>query len=305
MKNHLESEPESPFFMWASFPKPHSAFDPPRPYDKMYDPREMPEPIGSIELLKERGLGYICARENMYMWRFFSPEARKLIKAYYYGLISHQDMQVGRLLDFLRKKNIEENTLVIYTADHGEMLGDFGIYFKTCFYSGSVKIPLIIKYPGVFPAGLNSDVPAGLQDILPTFLAAAGLKPGHDVDGFDLAGVIRRGKAERQYYVSQCFEPPNQQYMAADKNWKYIYHQRGGIEELYSLNEDPHELNNLFQSSRADASAVRRRMREYVIEWCRENGDRQMLGAHGLVKAEPESPKDFKDAPNPHGRRFY
>lgn len=304
MERHLREEPGKPFFMWASFPKPHSAYDPPRPYDAMYDPREMPPPAGCLRLLEERGLDFLRGREKEYNWQTFSPEARQVIKAYYYGLVSHQDFQAGRLLDFLREKGIYDNTVVIYTADHGDMLGDFGIYFKSCFYGGSVRVPLIIKYPGVFEGGLRPAQPAGLQDILPTLMGLAGGPLEYDADGLDLAGVVRDG-ASREYYVSQCGDDPRQQYMAAGERFKYIYHQAGGMEELYDMEDDPYELNNLAGSDSPEAVSAARAMREYLVEWLVINGDTMMLDKNGLAKAERPGISAPDEKPGPFGRRFY
>lgn len=304
MQRHLREKPDKPFFMWASFPKPHSAFDPPRPYDSMYDPREMPAPAGCVRMLQERGLDFLRRREKAYKWETFSPEARKVIRAYYYGLVSHQDMQAGRLLDFLRQNGVYDNTIVIYTADHGDMLGDFGIYFKSCFYNGSVKVPLIIKYPGVFDGGLKPVEPAGLQDILPTLMNLAGEPLEHDVDGADLAGVMR-GDASREYYVSQCGDNPCQQYMAAGKGFKYIYHQAGGVEELYDIEDDPSELNNLACSDSSGAVSAVNDMRNYLIEWLRRNEDMMMLDGKGLAKTERPGIPEPQEKPGPFGRRFY
>ena len=83
----------------AWFTKPHTAFDPPRPFDARYDPRQMPDPVGSVELLAERGLTAFASRPAEYEWNEFSPEAMRTIKAHYYGLVTFQDLQVGRLLD--------------------------------------------------------------------------------------------------------------------------------------------------------------------------------------------------------------
>ncbi len=304
MGEHLEKEPDKPFFMWASFPKPHSAYDPPRPYDAMYDPRDMPPPAGTIRMLEERGLYHLARREKQYMWQFLSPGAKNVIKAHYYGLVSHQDSQAGRLLGFLREKGIEENTVVIYSADHGDMLGDFGLYFKSCFYSGSVKVPLIIRYPGVFDGGLMPGPPAGLQDIMPTLIELAGEPLAVGVDGENLADVTA-GAASREYYVSQCGDEPRQQYMAADENWKYIYHQQGGAEELYNLAEDPSELNNLAGTDSAEAASAEKNMREYLVEWCRENDDAMMLEDGMLAREENEKPPEEAQIHSPYGRRLY
>ena len=305
LDRHLKKNPDSPFFIFASFPKPHSAYDPPRPFDQLYDPRSLPGPVGDISMLKERGLGQFYSRHFEYEWDTLSPEAKKTIKAYYYGLVSFQDAQIGRLLDDLRARGLEENTVVVYTADHGDMLGDFGLYFKEIFYNGSVRIPMMISLPGTIPGGVKTDSPAGLQDLLPTLLAMTGEPLQAEVDGRSLLPAIFEGRDVRKYYVSQCHDHPKQQYMVADREWKYIYHQDGGIEELYNMREDPCELVNL-ADGRGGKSGITGPMRDYLIDWCREIGDLTMLEGGGLA-AGPQRQYFKRNSPDVKlfGRRYY
>jgi len=300
MDRHLRENPGRPFFMWASFPKPHSAFDPPRPYDSMYDPRELPKPAGTIEDLVERGQLYWYDQWRIRYWDLLSPECKQVIKAHYYGLCSFQDEQVARLTGFLKDKNIENETVVVYTADHGEMLGDFGIYFKANMYNASVMVPLMISYPGVIPAGVVSGALVGLQDILPTLLALTGEPLGTPVDGTDLLEDI--GGPGRGTYISQCGDDPMQEYMAADKNFKYIYRQMGGHEELYDQNNDRPELNNL--AGDAAYSAIMDKLKKYLYDWCAAN-DPAMLDGNGFVTSPQAFGSDKTPRHNQYGRRLY
>lgn len=304
MKKHIGEKPENPFFMWASFPKPHSAFDPPRPYDRMYDPREMPDPVGDIEMLKERGFDAKYMDHYKYMWNLLSNEAKKVIKAYYYALISFQDKQIGRLLDFLEENDLREDTIVVYTTDHGDMMGDFGLYFKQNFYNGSVHIPFMISYPARIQGGRASEELAGLQDLLPTLLSLSGEPLQQEVDGKDLTPVLLENKPVRDYYISQCNEGQKQQYMVADKEWKYIYHVLGGVEELFHETEDSHELKNLAESTETQIMDVKQKMREYLVTWCRENGDTGILENNELIQVE-KPPMEIPKVNNPFGRRFH
>lgn len=305
MQQHIDEKSDQPFFMWASFPKPHSAFDPPHPYDQMYDPRKLPDPVGSFEMIKERGLASHVANYYTFLWHLLSPEAKKVIKAYYYGLISHQDKQVGKLLDFLERNGLRENTIVIYTSDHGEMLGDFGLYFKSNCYNASIRVPLMISYPDKLAKGHQSDELVGLQDLLPTLLSLTGEPLECEIDGQDLSPVLLKQQPVRQYYVAQCLGEPKQQYMVASKEWKYIYHEQGGIEELYQQKHDPNELDNKANSDDPHIAAIQQQMREYLIEWCRNNGDEMMLEAGDLKQSTPIGSLEKPKIPNPFGRRYY
>jgi arylsulfatase len=305
MQTHIENQKETPFFMFVSFPKPHSAFDPPRPYDSMYDPRDMPRPIGNIDILKDRGLDRQIKTHYAHMWDLLSPEAQKVIKAFYYGLISHQDKQVGKILDFIEASGLRDDTIVVYTADHGEMLGDFGLYFKSNFYNGSVRVPLMISYPQKIQKGIVSEQLVGLQDLLPTLLSLAEAPLEANVDGKDLSPVIFQNQPVRDYYIGQCKEDPYQQYMITSSRWKYIYHQCGGVEELYDQIEDYSELNNMAGSQEPDIQHVLETMRKELIAWCVANHDHAML-VNGTLKISERDPSTSWSKPaNPFGRRLY
>lgn len=309
MKHHLEQKSDKPFFMWTSFPKPHSAFDPPRPYDEMYDPRDMPAPTGNMGILKDRGLDQFVQNHYKYIWDKLSPASQKVIKAFYYGLISHQDHQVGKLLDFLDAQGLKENTIVVFTSDHGEMLGDFGMYFKKNFYNGSVRVPLMISWPGTIKPQ-KSDELVGLQDLLPTLLSLTGTPLEQEVDGKDLSCQLLGGTNEqsasiRDYYIAQCGDDPQQQYMVLDKTWKFIYNQRGSVEELYHQQEDVAELNNLADYNDPAIQTVKDQMKQYLIDWCRENGDEGMLDGDVLKVLECVPNFEMPTRDLPFGRRFY
>ncbi len=300
LKEHLAQRPDRPFFLHASFPKPHSAFDPPHPWDRMYDPRQMPLPQGDIDLLKSRGLDDLVLQNWEYMWDLLSPQAKQTIKAHYYGLISLQDQQVGRLLDFLDENGLTEDTIIVYTADHGEMLGDLGVYFKVKLYNGAVRVPLMFAYPRRLPAGASCDMPAGLHDILPTLLSLAGAPLTQPVDGIDLTPAMLGQPQTRACMVSQTQESPYQQYMVADKRYKYIYHEVNGVQELFDQQTDRAELHNLAEELPELTDAYRR----YLIQWCRENGDEAMLDGDGL-KMTPLHLEQMPPRAKHFGRRLY
>jgi arylsulfatase A-like enzyme len=311
LKQHSEQFPGDPFFMWASFPKPHSAYDPPRPYDQLYHPHDMPSPIGDISMLNERGLDLLEAEYRKYGWDTLSPQAKKVIKAHYYGLVGLQDKLIGRMLDYLEQNGLSEDTIVVFTSDHGDMLGDFGLYFKKVFYNGSVKIPLIIRYPRAIRSGIVTDELAGLQDLLPTLLGLTGEPLDQQIDGVNLLPVLEQDQAVRRYFVSQSNnEASAQRYMVADKRWKYMYHTLGGVQELYDLHEDPHECCNLAGSTDAEIVERQDELRNYLLTWCVDNEDLSMLQEGGLLRVEKtgEGKKQAKESgkgPYGHfGRRF-
>jgi arylsulfatase A-like enzyme len=277
LDKHYHESPEKPFFMWTSFVKPHSAYSPPRPYDAMYDPRAMSAPTGSIDDIRKRGLTYMYKNHREFMWDKFSPEAMKNIKAHYYGLITLQDEQIGRIIDNLEAKGVLNDTVIIYTADHGDMLGDFGLYFKSNMYNASIRVPFMVSYPEKMPCGTVSAALCGLQDILPTLLSLCGIDYSYNFDGMDLTTAVNGGG--RKEYIGQCLTGSEQQYMLCDSSYKYIYHALNGIEELYTM-DDIKELTNLA----AEHPALTAKYKQSLTKWCVENGDETVINNGELVK---------------------
>ncbi len=273
---HCRERPRQPFFMWTSFIKPHPPYDPPRPFDTLYDPREIPQPAGSLADLAGREPS-LALRPGNYGWDRMSPQAKQYSRAHYFGLVSFLDKQVGRLLDYLDARGLRENTIVLLTADHGDCLGDHGIFFKTCFLKGSVNIPFIVSAPGQgVPAGATLETPVGQEDALPTLCDLAGVPPPAGICGKSLRGVMSGGGFDRPYYVAETCGQSN---MVFDGTWKYIYSELEATEELYCVKDDPDEMRNLAAGDPKRVAA----MREVLIQWLKDTGDEQMLGKDGRL----------------------
>ena len=294
MREHVETRPEKPFLMLCSFPKPHSPYDPPAKYVDMYDPREIPEPVGHPSMLADRAPH---ADRERYQRGFtsLSPAARQVIKMYYYATITHQDAQIGRVLAALHGEGLAQDTIVIYCADHGDLMGDFGTYFKCSFLEGSVRVPILFRGPGV-PAGERRSQLVGLQDIFPTLAAMTGTPVDADVQGVDLAATLTDPLADvRDLYYSECLDNPHQTEMVTDGRWKYCYAQEGPTEELYDLVNDPHELTNL--AARDDAETLLAPWREKLIVEAKRFGDTGILDTDDQLVTTPLDRSTFKDIP--------
>ena len=302
IRTHLKNHPDEPFFMHASFPKPHSAFDPPRPWDAMYDPRQMPLPNGDIEIMKKRGHYEAYMKHFSWMFDKLSDAALQTIKARYYGLISFQDAQIGRLIQTLKDEGVYEDTIILYTADHGEMLGDFGCFAKQVFYEPSAHIPMMIAYPRQIPAGRKSSALVGLTDIFPTLAGLCGFEAPEDMDGLDLTQTLLTGEPVRDFYVGQCNDGAQARYMLIDEQYKYLYTAAGAIDELYDVAADPQELENL--ADQAQYSDVVSQMKARLLDWCVENGDADIL-ENGRLKAYPLPELKPVKVGNTFGRRKY
>ena len=180
---------EQPLFLWVSFCNPHFPFDPPEPYDTLYDPAEVPLPVwreGEMEhkptqrqLQQERGYDQVT-----------EAQLRKMV-ANYYGNISLVDDQVGRVLDVLAQKGLDENTLIAFTSDHGDHLGDHRLLLKSgvTFYDACVRVPFLIRYPAAFPPGAVCDELVESIDLAPTLLDVAGVPVPETMQGRSLVGL--------------------------------------------------------------------------------------------------------------------
>jgi choline-sulfatase len=284
LRQHQADNAEKPFLMWCSFPKPHSPYDPPAEWANMYDPREVREPIGDESLLADRA-PYMSRLRYTHALNSLSPEARRVIKAYYYALTSFHDAQVGRVLAELEAQGLAENTIVVYTADHGDLMGDFGTYFKCSFLEGSAHVPLIIRAAGM-PANQRREQLAGLQDILPTLASLAGVDLDQDVHGIDLSAALAEEAAQRrELYYSQCFDAPKQMAMVTDGRWKFCWCQEGPTEELYDLAADPRELENL--AGRDEYRDAVTQWRQRLADEARRLGDAAIFDDDGALVATP------------------
>lgn len=299
IKEHQKNDSDKPFFVHASFPKPHSPYDPPRPYDQMYDPRQIQKP--AINKDGKDRTPHMVRSSITHGFNFLSPEAFLVARAHYYGLISFQDQQVGRMLECLKNAGLYEDTIILFTADHGDMMGDFGFFFKTSMHEGSARVPLFFAWPKGIPKKQVSKALVGIQDIVPTILDLAGFTIPDDLDGISLkSDLLGKPNKPREFLISYSLEPPVQNYMVRDHIWKYIYNEANGVEELYHMLEDPREEINLIGTQ----PPLEKAMREKIIDFALANGDHKILKDGQLVKTNM-NPLESVFSPKSMGWRWY
>ena len=184
--------------------------------------------------------------------------------AAYYAMIELIDDNVGRMLAALERTGQADNTLVIFTSDHGEMLGDHGLLLKGCrFYEGLVHVPLILRWPGQIPAGATTDALVELTDLAPTLLDAAGGDVPRHMAGRSLLPLLRGTTTEHrdavrcEYYEALSMAPGDRAgwsnsraTMIRDRRYKLAVYHGHPIGELFDLEHDPHEHDNLWDSAR-------------------------------------------------------
>lgn len=242
---------DKPFLHWISFTHPHSPFITPRRYWDLYDhdeidmPRVPPIPVQELDTFS-RWLHYAHAQDRMTIEDAHVRNARHA----YYGMCSYIDDKVGRIMDVLRETGLDDNTLVVFTADHGEMLGERGMWFKQSFFESSTRVPLIIRSPKGGRSGRVSEL-VSLVDLLPTFmdLATNGHAPApvSPLDGHSLTALMAGDSANwdnkviSEYTGEGVIAPCR---MLRRDNLKYIY-THGHPAMLFDLDSDPLELNNL------------------------------------------------------------
>ena len=272
----LDQHPDDrPFFMWTSFVHPHHPFNPPAPYDTMYDPADMAPPRwreGEAELWPEsyraKHFRTTGSHEAIGMHQISDAEWQRVI-AFYYGMISFIDLQVGRILDTLEARGILENTIVLFTSDHGEMLGDHHLVFKGTTFDEVTNVPLIISYPGKVPSGEIRMAMSNSIDIMPTLLDCAGLPVPASVQGLSLVPVLQDKDLSIRDVV--LIENAGVRRSVRTEDGLLTWHGEGKRGELYNLRTDPYCQYNLWDDP--SAAQLQQMLTHRLIQLMTENTD--------------------------------
>jgi choline-sulfatase len=275
---HISSGDERPFCYVVSFSHPHDPFTIPRKWWDLYRYEDIPMPAigpdeGSLHPHELR-LREVCAMNGVEITEDHVRAARRA----YYGAISYVDDHLSALLNVLRVTGRLDDTIVIVTSDHGEMLGERGAWYKMSFYEGAARVPLIVRAPGRFPPGR---VPAAVStmDLPPTLVALAGGGGTAGVVGAfdgrsllpDLAGAPGRDEAVAEYLAEGAIAPI---VMIRRGRHKFI-HSAADPDQLFDLVSDPHERANL-AGDPASAGLVREFRREVAARWDLQALDREV-----------------------------
>ena len=268
---------EGPWLASVNVYDPHPPFNPPKSYREIFDPKKMPGPLfRDSDLEQQRILEKIDFQSkgrspqeldiespilpqspNKGYEEPSAPGERdaKTLQAAYYAMIKLIDDGVGQILGALEESGQREQTVVIFTSDHGEMLGDHGLIQKGCrFYEGLVRVPLIFSWPGQFKAGLSSGALVQLTDIAPTLLELGGGEVPERMQGESLLPILtgeappdhHRGFVRTEYYNAIDMPDGTFATMYRDQRYKLIVYHGHGLGELYDLEKDPGEFENLW-----------------------------------------------------------
>jgi arylsulfatase A-like enzyme len=288
-----------PFFLWSSFIKPHPPFESPFPWTRLYKPVEMPFPF--LPRGYKTLLTFWNHLQNRYKYRDqgFDGNLVRLIRAQYYAAISFVDYQVGRILGALRDAEELDNTLVLFTSDHGELLGDYGSWGKRSVLDAASRVPLLARLPGRFAAGERCDLPVSLVDVLPTCLSAAGLRVPEDRVGLDLAEAAA-GRSAREGVSIQFNQGDLGLYGYVTREYKYAWSAPDGREWLFRRAEGQPEERNL-AGNEAYAEGLTA-MRQPLIGRFRADGYTDPLDGEGWkdfarreVPADPDAWQLFQE----------
>ncbi len=277
LRNYKE---ENPFFAYVAFTAPHDPRNPPPRYRRMYYRNRPPLPPNFAPQHPFNN-GHMTGRdESLGPW----PRTKEIVHdqlAEYYGLITHLDSQVGRILHELQSGPHAKNTIVIYAADHGLAVGSHGLLGKQNLYEHSMGTPLIFQGPGI-PAGSESNAFCYLLDIYPTLCSLLGVEMPDGIDGQDLSPIWRGEPTMLRDSLFTSFRDLMKS--VRDERWKLIRYPKIDHTQLFDLEMDPHEMNNLAaETSQQDRI---KEMLEMMQQWQQRVGDDDPLSVPNPMAKE-------------------
>lgn len=296
LENYSRTDRSKPFYIQCSFPDPHHPFTPPGRYWDMYDPAaislppsfdsgERPIPPHLQELYDERAQNK-SNRDGQRTFAITEREAREAI-ALTYGMIAMVDDAIGSILGWLKTLRLDDDTVIIFTSDHGDFMGDHQLLLKGALhYRGLVRVPFIWCDPGVESHGLVNRGICGTLDIANTVLARAGLQGPNGMQGTSLMPAVNGGSTGRDSLVIE--EHQRRGYMGFKNNFRartlitenerMTLYEGAGWGELYDFTSDPNETNNLWDNPRARDR--RYRLTEKLARKMMELADSSPLATH-------------------------
>lgn len=248
-------EGDYPWHLFVSFVGPHDPFDPPTEYADQYRNADMPaaipfSPDGKPDWIQKRAGRYGATSEGV-----------AIARRQYSASTTAIDDAIGGIMKALEARGWADNTYIVFSADHGEMLGDFGMFTKQLPYEASMRIPLIVAGPGI-EGGRTSDALVELEDVNPTLCEMAGVPALENIDARSILGVAR-GEVSEHRDATIAVDPKFRTLRTAE--WKFIDN-INNTEELYHLTEDPDELRNVVADQPEIARALRDLLRARLVE---------------------------------------
>jgi choline-sulfatase len=270
----LRAYQDQPFCLTASFMKPHPPFFSPREWAEQYTPESMDLlPIGDISKYPEHIQKRVARTQGM------GEKRIRAHKAGYMGNVAFVDHCIGKVLDGLDALGLWDNTIVVYTSDHGEMGGEHGIYQKFCMFDPAVKVPLMVSYPPSIPQGKVTEALTEYFGLYPTLSDLAGL-PAPDkttvvdfdgaceqMDATSFAEVLRHPEADGPdaIFSEHGLRSNLASYLVRTEQFKYVHNAGGSCHEVYDLEHDPGEFHNLIDE--AAYQSVVKDLHDRLVAW--------------------------------------
>lgn len=304
-REFLGRKHDQPFFLNASFADPHYPFTVPEPFASMYRPEDMPPPVpgishsthpAEIERLAT-GDDPVHVIGTHQKCGHYSLEDWQSIKAIYYGMISQLDHQVGQILQALEESGQADDTVVVFLSDHGDYLGDHGMYGKGLSYEGSIRVPLILRGPGIQP-GVRVGGVGTLLDLAPTLLDLAGIPEPEGVQGISCKSLLTgQGQSGRDAVLIENDDDrtPMRMRTLVGGDWKLTVFAGQESGQLYHLPTDPQELHNRWADPQcADIrKTLQQRLLEEVILGVDAVNGRKQAPTPPIPKFQPAISIDF------------
>lgn len=233
-------DPSRPGFWYMSYQAPHPPLVPPAPYLDMYDLDEIEQPV-SGEWSTSDSLPYAVSAVRQ-QWPLDDPRQIAIARRAFYALCTHLDHQLRVVIGTLREEDILDDTLIVFTSDHGDMLGDHGLFAKRLFYEGATRVPMIVVPPrnSDRESGNKDDRLVALRDVMPTVLEFVGVDVPEDVDGLSMVGDEVRPHLYGEFGTNE-----HSTRMVTDSEFKLVYYPVGNVVQLFNLALDPDELIDL------------------------------------------------------------
>ena len=263
-----------PFAAWVSFPGPHDPYDPPEEMASMYYDAPIPEPVGRPDELatkpraqRRRNRGSMQSVQYQIDPSEATPAHIRRWRAHYYANISLIDEGIGKILASLEGAGVLDDTLIVFTSDHGDALGDHGLAYKSFYYESMAHVPLIVRGPGVV-SGERCQSLVSTLDLVPLYYRACGVEAPPFLQGADISPALADPAATVRDVV---FSENLGSTMVFDGRWKCVQYADGDL-ELYDLSDDPHELSNLaFGEGRRAHEAEISRLRGLLVDHALRN----------------------------------
>ena len=280
----IERLKDKPFSITLSIHMPHAPMTPSKPYYGMYPVKKMTPPASIHDDMENSP--YANANGRKGMPEYADPAKIKYMISNYYGIIKEIDDWVGEVLKTLDKNDLTDDTLIIFTSDHGEMLGAHGLREKNVFYEESAHIPLMIRFPGEIKKKTVVDGYVSNVDLFATILDYLDIEKEYASDGKSLRGLIEGTDKKHGEYVVTEWDyrgPVSPNYMVVKDGWKLMIpytKESKVINALYDLNTDPHEMNNLLgkNPNKAAYKEKAEELRACLLEWLQKNNSGRVQG---------------------------